>query len=416
MTEAAFDLAILGRGAAGCALLAHLADAGFRGRILVLGAIGTVAFHACQPWHLLNTRVSAMDIAAPDSDGFHQFLAAQGQALSRHEFAPRRAFGAYLDACETRAFAALNVVCIAELVEAIMPDPAGWRLQLQASQQTFLARAGVCAIGYGEAKPALHPGALSPWAAMPALGRAVVVGAGLSGVDAVQSLLAAGHPGPITMISRTGLLPHAHALNPSPPASLAFSDQPLSAAVAHMREAAKHQDWRTVIDAIRPSTPAIWARAPAWQRTRLARSVAMDVWSIHRHRAAPGVLNTLQAAVRAGVVRLVRAQVMNLEDGFTLHTTQGPISADHVIDARGPAIDGARNRLFAPLLQAGLAQRSLSGLGLCAASDHLIATHAGARLFALGAVHFGERLETTAFPELRAQAGAVAATLTANAA
>src|SRR5262249_19868438 len=97
---------------------------------------------------------------------------------------------------------------------------------------------------------------------------AVILGSGLTAVDAVLSLTQQPRRAPVTLISRHGLLPQAHAPRPVPPADLKEFISGLTAAPGGVRalsllsqlrrkvreSAAKGMDWRSVVDGLRPHT------------------------------------------------------------------------------------------------------------------------------------------------------------------
>jgi uncharacterized NAD(P)/FAD-binding protein YdhS len=185
----------------------------------------------------------------------------------------------------------------------------------------------------------------------------------------------------------------------------------------NLRRAAKTQDWRTLLAGLRTDTPRWWGQIPAAERRRIMHGRRLDLWSLHRHRAPPETIAILDAARTEGALIVRKATVQAItakKSGFTLKTDAGAITAAWVIDARGPAIDLSCNTLFAPLLAAGFARVSQTGIGLAGDETGLIAQMGPASLWVMGAALFGERLETTAFTELRDQAGVIAEAIIAR--
>jgi uncharacterized NAD(P)/FAD-binding protein YdhS len=95
-------------------------------------------------------------------------------------------------------------------------------------------------------------------------------------------------------------------------------------------------------------------------------------------------------------------------------TATSRLRVDHIVNCAGPRaqlIDDPP-RLVRTLLDAGLARLDPHGLGLDTDADGALVGRSGAssqRLFAIGALRRGTLLESTAVPELRAQAQGVAA-------
>ena len=108
----------------------------------------------------------------------------------------------------------------------------------------------------------------NPWdyarlRAIPGDDAVLIIGSGLTMVDVIQSLERQGHRGKIRVISRHGLLPLPHL--PTQPSKVAFSaPPPTQSALALFQwlrsEVARHAslNWRSVLDALRPQTIAIW--------------------------------------------------------------------------------------------------------------------------------------------------------------
>jgi uncharacterized NAD(P)/FAD-binding protein YdhS len=94
----------------------------------------------------------------------------------------------------------------------------------------------------------------------------------------------------------------------------------------------------------------------------------------------------------------------------------GSLSAGFVVNCTGPGLDPLSSRLplVRQLLESGQVRAHPLGLGFDTAAGGVLRTREGAvhpRLFTLGPPRFGELYETTAVPEIRAQASALAASL-----
>src|SRR5581483_5967542 len=95
----------------------------------------------------------------------------------------------------------------------------------------------------------------------------IVVGTGLTAIDLLLSLRAAGHRGKATALSRHGLLPRPHGpkkaeLAPPPPGK-----SPAELARWLRDESALKGDWRAAVDALRPRAQEIWR---GWSRAERA--------------------------------------------------------------------------------------------------------------------------------------------------
>jgi uncharacterized NAD(P)/FAD-binding protein YdhS len=86
------------------------------------------------------------------------------------------------------------------------------------------------------------------------------------------------------------------------------------------------------------------------------------------------------------------------------------ISAARVINCTGPAtrIEEASSGLVSSLLSSGLAQSGSLGMGFATDREGSVLGKSGGRLFTLGSLRRGDLWESTAIPELREQARALA--------
>jgi uncharacterized NAD(P)/FAD-binding protein YdhS len=180
-------------------------------------------------------------------------------------------------------------------------------------------------------------------------------------------------------------------------------------------------DWRSVIDALRSVTQAIWQSLPLNERKRFLRHVR-SYWEVHRHRVAPEIGDTIsrllldgQAAVYAGRVTEYRESSDHVKVGLRDRKTrtQRSLCVDRVINCTGPETNCRRieGALIKSLLAQGLARPDNLFLGLDVDAEGALIDSSGApsdSLYAIGPARKGHLWETIAVPELREQASQLA--------
>jgi uncharacterized NAD(P)/FAD-binding protein YdhS len=253
----------------------------------------------------------------------------------------------------------------------------------------------------------------------------VLMGVGLTAVDAVLSLRAEGYTGQIIAFSRNGLLPQAHR-GAVPPAEIdtnALLAQPGLRAKALWlkqvlrRHAASGGDWRAVIDALRPVTIPLWQQLAAREQVRFFKRLS-SFWNVHRHRMAPEIAAVIEAEIEGGGLQIHASRRFTAEvseEGLlsvTLQTKRGIISChpSRVINCTGPQLQVVRSRrpLMQQLLAAGLIEPHANGVGIACDQQGRVWGNAYPRLYAIGPLLNGQWFESTAVPELREQALTVA--------
>jgi uncharacterized NAD(P)/FAD-binding protein YdhS len=420
------DVVVVGGGFSGTMAAAQLVQRGLA-VVLVEGGgragLGT-AYSTREAVHLLNVPAAKMS-AWPDRPD--DFVAAGHDAGA---FAPRREFGAYLRAILDEAVADGLVLMAGQAVSAVRDGD--WRVTL-ADDGTVSARALVLAQGNqppgtmraGDGvDPALFVN--NPWgpearAAIERVagdgGDVLILGTGLTMVDMVLSLAAAGHQGRIVALSRRGQVPRAHA--PHEPAPVAFDDVPQGNVLAlwrWLRARGAAVGWRGAVDALRPHAQALWRGLRDAERERFLRH-ARPYWDVHRHRIAPQVAEQLRAMVGEGRLEVVAGRigaVQGTDGGLSVEITRrGRPSANTkahsfsaVFNCTGPL--GAMARTRDPLLRQMIDEDlvAIDRLGMGLAVD--AASRAGPGVWALGPLTKGEFWEIVAVPDIRGQAAAVA--------
>uniref|UniRef100_UPI00083AE805 FAD/NAD(P)-binding protein n=1 Tax=Xanthomonas graminis TaxID=3390026 RepID=UPI00083AE805 len=261
--------------------------------------------------------------------------------------------------------------------------------------------------------------------AIPRESTVCIIGAGLSMVDSVLTLLANAHRGPVHVISRHALLPLPHA-DHADHAAADFDPQPLLALPlrqrlrALRRHAAAAQarglPWQSVMERLRPLGQALWQSLSATEQRRFLRH-ALRYWDVHRHRIAAPVFAQLQAMRRVGQLRVHRARLDTVfpvgacvqvnavgPDGLALQ-----LDAHYLVNATGVELRAQtmRNPLLHQLLGCGHAASGAHGIGVATAADGALLDadgHADPRIRVLGSLRIGSLWESLAIPELRVQA------------
>lgn len=433
------DLAIIGGGFVGMTTLVGILAERPEARIVLLERQPRrgpgVAYGGCEPHHLLNVPAGRMGATAADPGAFHAWLEKREPGRwSATDFAPRARYGEYLMELVDTALARHDVVIARESAVRLETTPRHVELLL-GSGDSLRASAVLLAPGLPQARPPwrgldddVPAGFLvgDPWAPGALDGihpeRAIaLVGSGLTAIDVVSSLRRRGHRGMITMISRSGRLPLAHASAAVQPAT--YSREELAkGAVSAMRAvraaamelSSRGLPWQGAIDGIRSQTAATWSAWSAEDRARFVRHMR-SLWEIHRHRAPSHLLDDLEAQRRAGTLSIIRGQVRGLAaSGAHLRVAVEPdpgavgLTVARLINCAGPA-QGIRQTidpLLSSLLHSGLGSTDDLGIGLRTDPTGRLLRDDGTaneRVWLVGALRKGDLWESTAVPELRTQ-------------
>lgn len=402
-----------------------------------------LAYGSADPGHLLNIRASNMSAFPEDPSHFLDWLKICGpKGADQQAFASRQLFGTYLQtllrASVEKDGATGRLVLVPD--EAVALEDAAGRLALRLAlgnkieiDQVVLATGNLPphdprmmdADVVASAFYIRDPWAPDTFATLRPTDDVLLLGTGLTAIDMIMRLAESGHRGRITALSRRGLRPHQHEELGPPPAPFEVPSRPsLTALVRLVRERARQDSWRHVVDGLRPSAQRLWREASSAERRRFLRHLR-PWWDIHRHRLAPAVAATVDALRASGQVNFVkgRPQRYSLEDAgatLTYSTRDGirSLTAARVINCTGPAgnLEKTRSPLLAQLLEQGLARPDGCRLGLDIDADcHVIGTDgtANPRLLAVGPMSRGAFWEITAVPDIRVQAKLLAERLAA---
>ncbi|MDY7559522.1 FAD/NAD(P)-binding protein [Pseudomonas sp. 10B1] len=454
------DILIVGGGLSGSMLAAQLLRLPGKRHILIIETRSELgrgeAYSASELGHTLNGNAARMSVEPDDPDDLTRWLgryiAAGGWPESAEQavpvaelFPPRGIFGLYVQQrlAEAQALGAtygssLEHVCD-EAIDLQSSD-FGVRITLKSGKQ-LQGKFAILATGLFPAArtpqretSGLNAAAVDPWdvrtmSQLDPQAKVLIIGAGLTMVDALVSLQQAGHRGPIEVFSRHGLLPHVRR---QPPAWVDFladdhsirSTRQLLRKVREQCQQAIAQgiDWQAPLDTVRAHIGRLWNQASDLQRRQFVRHVR-PWWESHHHRSAPLSAALLAKLVKEGRLTIHAASFKELE---MLSTGQlqicvrrrgeaepSHIIGDALINSSGIEYDWRRVDRPLPknLLSRCLIQPGHLALGIAVHASGALLDAQGdisKRLFAMGPPLRGMWWETTAVTDVASQAKALA--------
>ncbi|MBV4545491.1 FAD/NAD(P)-binding protein [Pseudomonas triticicola] len=453
------DILIIGGGLSGTMLAVQLLRLPGQRKILIIEPRAELgrgeAYSAVELGHTLNGNAARMSVDPDNPDDLTQWLTAHiaggGWPESAEQdvpvselFPPRGLFGVYVQQrlAEARAVGALQGSSVEHIcAEAVDLQSGTGSMQLTLSDGQVLRGAqAVLATGMFPAartpqtqSSGLNAAALDPWdvAAMRELdpqSTVLIIGSGLTMVDAVVSLEQAGHRGPIEVFSRHGLLPHVRR---QPPAWVDFLAQDHSIRTPrqllrelrrHCRDAiAQGIDWQAPLDTVRVHIARLWSQATDVQRRQFVRHVR-PWWESHHHRSPPLSAELIGRLHKQGRLRIHAASFKGIEPGAgdavairirpRGETETSTVSGAALINSSGIEYDWRRVARPLPqqLLARGLVQPGPLALGITAKDGAVVNAEGqvSARLFAMGPPLRGMWWESTAVTDVAAQAKALA--------
>jgi uncharacterized NAD(P)/FAD-binding protein YdhS len=437
-----YDLAVIGGGCSGALVTAQLLRRGFSGRIAIIeprAELGRgLAYSTTFDDHLLNVPACGMSAFPDEPNHFLSWLQQrQWPGAAPSLFAPRRIFGEYIGdvlADTQRRSTGEGYRHVRDKVKSVESTPLGVTLRLD-SGAMLETRAVVLAVGNPDDSPAGpvpdHRG--TGWHASPWVGdalypprdgeRIVLIGSGLTAVDAALALSSRSVTCRIVMLSRRGILPQVHALRHAPALAPNFEQQgSLRGMFAQFRQqirGLRRLDgcWRPAVDALRPVSNQLWADLPARDRSRFLRHLKTH-WDAHRHRMAPEISGRVDELRADGRLQIRAGRLLDHSfepDGIRLRIarrgSEEQLMADRVIRCTGIVENYRSPRpLLRSLIESGHATINELGIGLQTGESGGLIGSDGAvsrRIFTLGPLRLGSLFETTAVPEIRVQAQAL---------
>jgi uncharacterized NAD(P)/FAD-binding protein YdhS len=420
-------IGIVGAGFSGTALAALLHKQSVRPlEIFLFEKRGTFAvgdpYSTPYHFHLLNVRAHDMSAFADEPDHFVNWLRDHSYSVSAEQFAPRRLYGEYLQS--------LLSGTPVRLVPAAVTD-----VQLHDNKATItLSNQDIMSVdklvlATGNNPPMQFPFPvapdthciINPWdytavERIPTNDPVLIVGTGLSMIDAVLTLYHHQHQGPIYAVSRHGLLPLSHA-GSQVSYSLDAIPTTLRALMGYLRDHSElhtrnHGDWRSVVNGMRHHMQSAWKKAKLTERKRFLRHV-LPYWNIHRHRVPENVSDILMSLSATKQLQIMGGRVTNVSAEQATIKLRGSqemitIPSRWLINCMGPSFDmtSACQPFVRSLLQLGAATLDPLRLGFSTAESGALLTSSGmpsSVLYATSTLRRGELWECIAVPDIRVQ-------------
>ena len=397
-----------------------------------------LAYGTAHPDHLLNVPAGKMSALPEEPEHFLRWARKSLPQAAADSFLPRKLYGEYVSWIldEARRSSPLSLEILGDQARSLDEEDEKFLVGFD-GRDALEADFVVLAMGnYPPSQPfdvgpgtAEHPGFIADyWGARERRiepdASILLIGSGLTMVDAVLELASKKHRGPVCAVSRHGLLSRRHE---SPPRAYPFFMTPLPDSARDLlrltrreieKAAANGVGWQAVVDSIRPQTNAIWRLLDAAEKNRFLRHVR-SYWDSHRHRMPPEVADAVTRLQDEGrlTLRAARVRRVSVSPQNNLQVELRPrgspaletVGVDCVINCAGP--ETHLGRTSSPLLSSLLKERA--GLDSLRMGFHLnpdsgaIVDAQGResmRLYALGPLRKGSLWETTAVPELREQA------------
>nr|WP_223216777.1 FAD/NAD(P)-binding protein [Paraburkholderia phenoliruptrix] len=405
-----------------------------------------LAYRHAEPELVLNVPAGNMSALRDQPDHFVKFLQRVDPRFNEGSFVPRTLYGEYVEQTLAEAERACPDTLTRHDGEAIAlqleHEPTRYRIDFADGRVVYAQRVVLATGHFAPDLPSCFPRnvahrVLRAWDhdaadALDPAAPVAVMGMGHTGIDTLLRLVRLCPERKVFMFSRRGLVPHTHRPKPVMPARVGYPEgfaslaptirayeKSLRASIA--QRVAGGEDWRDVLNELRPHTSSLWRSLPYEERARFLRRL-LPYWDIHRHRLAPAVGDRFRHLLETGRVERIAGAVVDAHerDGMLhvdLRTRAGAttrtLEVSAVINCTGPNYDLTKVSLplIKQLLHAGHIRRDRLGLGLDVDDEYRVIGANGQPahdLFYVGPMLRARYWEAVAVPELRQHAAALA--------
>jgi uncharacterized NAD(P)/FAD-binding protein YdhS len=371
-------LAIIGDGFAAAVAAIHLLRKGIAADSLTIIGPGTLgkgnAYGCVSPFFRLNVREDLPIVFSEDPLHFARWAESNTddpEAKTSAGFFYRRAdFGRYISELITAEAGFEKIQWIHSKVNSLSQTQDVWKLETSDGRVLYAEKAIIatgnspptwpCPIQTQIGEQASARMTESPWTGhyLTSIGaeeRIVLLGGGLTALDAIYALAAQEHRGPITVVGPRPLFPpsQAHWMRQNQP----NWPEKLSPAklLRFMRNylpllPTTSTEWQSAWEELRPNLNSIWQQFTPHQRRIVFKRLGW-AWSLYRFRASPQTIKAYEQLKANHQIQfaLGRAkQVECSESTITVQLNNGQrIEADRIINCTGVGTDSFLNQLIA---------------------------------------------------------------------
>lgn len=408
-----------------------------------------VAYSTPYSYHLLNVPAGKMSALDDDPDHLVRWLAENkpGQEFSdsgepiEKQFVPRNIFGQYLESLleqtKNPSDMGTRLRRLRAEVTSIEKSSDQWTLRFSEGKEEKVD-AVVLATGNEAPKPFFkdlpEDRALNnPWnwdilrsLAKKGPSPIMIIGTGLTMVDVALTLSDEGYEGKILALSRRGLTPRRHLWNVVPTSfDVDLSD--ISSPEAVFDQIWQHlsknptEDWRAVIDSLRPHTQTIWKHWSQEGKETFLKKYR-PYWDVRRHRIAPEIAQKLNELLQRERLEIISGRIKdvfekNANELAVVYETSGRLKnveervLSGIINCTGPNNNLKEIPLLNSLLDAGVIRENNVGLCIDVDDEGAVLNAQGEAwndLFAMGPLTKSQLWEIVAVPDIRGQAARLA--------
>lgn len=398
-----------------------------------------LAYSTQSAHHVLNVRAAHMSLLIDEPGHFCAWLKAKKLPFQADDFVPRSLYGNYIqDTVQKKIIEMGQIyptqfqvdfvkaeVCdldyVNPLIEVTFNEIKGDKVsQTRQFQKKLKFDQVLLATGNENPTPLISPGSAHRHVIEDVWGfdfskvkkehRVLVVGAGLTAIDAVLELHERTDQ-PIQILSRHGILPQAHT-NERAHVEVDFSSllrhrnsrlytKELRILFHHMET--RHLPWQIVIEQLKPHVQTLWRQLSLEEQKRFMRHL-LPRWISVRNRMPKEVASKIQELFNKKKLLLRAGRISKI-------LSEDAHSYDLVLNCTGASTDITRiNPLLRSMAQKGLIQAdplrlglATQGLGQCLQNDG----QARLPIYALGKLLRGSLWEITALPDIRVQIDAL---------
>lgn len=376
-------LAIIGDGFAAAVAAIHLLRKGIAAESLTIIGMGTLgkgnAYGCVSPFFRLNVREDLPIVFSEDPLHFARWAESNTddpEAKTSSGFFYRRAdFGRYISELITTEADFKKIQWVQSKVNELSQTKDLWKLDTS-DGGVFYAEKAIIATGNS---PPTWPCPIktqigeqaskrmieNPWtgrylSSIGAEERIVLLGGGLTALDAIYALAAQGHRGPITVVGPRPVFPPTQARwvrqnqpnwpeKLSPAKLLRFMRQYLPPLPTTTPE------WQGAWEELRPNLNTIWQQFTPHQRRIVFKRLGW-AWSLYRFRASPQTIQAYEQLKEDHQIQFTvgRArQIEYAEEVITVRVNNGSsIQADRIINCTGIGSDVFLNKLVSAAIAA----------------------------------------------------------------